>query len=144
MCCFSELFVSSEFFITDKTYKCFLVMNFPCIERPLHAFSHGFLKRVYYYSRNTGPHINYCRFQYEAQDFFLFLVLRSYVSCNSWQTCYVITILCAHIDLNYWQIIVQRIIFIITWFIYVLSIKTLWFDLIWFDLTSQPLFFVEL
>ena len=31
MCCFSELFVSSEIFITDKTYKCFLVMNFPFV-----------------------------------------------------------------------------------------------------------------
>ena len=72
MCCFSELFVSSDFFITDKTYKCFLVMNF------LFALFHTAFKIEF---------IICGRFHYEAQDFFkLFLVLRSYISCNSWQT----------------------------------------------------------
>ena len=42
MCCFSELFVSSEFFITDKTYKYFVIEIFPCNELPFCAFSPAF------------------------------------------------------------------------------------------------------
>ena len=60
------------------------IQMFPCNELPFCAFSYNFLNGSYYYSRNTGTYIG-GHFQCVAKEL-SFLVVRSYMSYNSWQT----------------------------------------------------------